>query len=139
MIFDLQTSIKAKLESITRFKAVYDNFTHKTTWFPYAAFELTDFDWAFLDVCTNVRNFKFNIVVTQEMNDDSVTRDTAKTIIYKCLEDIITAFDWDQDLWNGNIIRWDVSKWTMWTFLWKEWSILALSVELNLQVTTTAA
>ena len=137
MILDLETSIKTKLQSITRFANVYDNFTHNTTWYPYAAFELTDFDGAFLDVCSNVRNFKFNIVVVQEMNE-TLTRATAKTILYKCLEDIISNFDWDQDLWNWNIVKWDVSKWTVWTFLWKEWSILALSVELTLQVITNA-
>lgn len=138
MILDLESSIKTKLETITRFAKVYDNFTHITDWYPYAAFELSDFDWAFLDTCSNIRNFAFNIVVVQEIND-TVTRAFAKNILYKSLEDIITNFDWDQDLWNWNIVNWNVSKWTMWTFLWKEWSILALSVELNLEVVTTAA
>lgn len=137
MIFELETAVKTKLDTISRFQAVYDHFTLETTGYPYASFELSDFDWEYLDTCSNKRQFTFNIVVIQETNEN-LTRDAAKNIIYKCLEDIITTFDGDQDLWEWTIVKWDVSRWQMWTFLDKEWSVLALNVELTLEIVTTA-
>ena len=137
MIFELETAIKIKLEEITRFVAVYDSFVLKTDWYPYVSFELSNFDGEFLDVCSNKREFTFNIVVIQETNKN-LTRDEAKNIIYKCLEDIITKFDGDQDLWESIIVKWNVSRWEMWTILEKEWSVIALSVELTLEVVTDA-
>jgi hypothetical protein len=97
MIFELETAIKTKLETITRFVAVYDHFKNSSTGYPYASFELSDFDGEMLDTCSNKRVFSFNIVVIQETNAN-LTRDEAKNIVYKCLEDIITAFDADMDL-----------------------------------------
>lgn len=137
MIFELETAIKNKLEEITRFVAVYDSFVLKTDWYPYASFELSSFNGEFLDVCSNKREFTFNIVVIQETNK-LLTRDQAKNIVYKCLEDIIEKFDGEQDLWESTIVKWNVTKWEIWTMLEKEWSIIALSVELVLEIVTTA-
>lgn len=137
MITELETAIKTKLEWISRFVKVYDHFTLKTEGYPYASFELSRFEWNFLDVCSNERNFTFNLVIIQNIHE-SLTRDQAKDIIYKCLEDVITNFDWDQDLWESNVIRWRVSTWEMGTIIEQEWTTLALSVEITLTVTTTA-
>jgi len=105
MIFELETAIKAKLDTITRFSAVYDNHVLTTSGFPYSSFELASFDGEFLSVCKNKRNFIFNIVVVQDINE-KLERPAAKNIVYKCLEDIITAFDGDQDLGEWTIIKW---------------------------------
>ena len=138
MIFELETAIKTKLETISRFQAVYDHFVLKAEWYPYASFELSDFDGAFLDCCSDQRQFTFNIIIIQEANK-LLARDAAKNILYKCLEDVVTAFDGDQDLWEGTIVKWNVSRWQMWTFTEKEWSVLALNIELTLEIVTTAA
>ena len=137
MITELETAIKTKLETISDFQVVYDNFTLDTTGYPYAAFELSDFDGEFLDSCTNKRDFIFNIIVIQEISK-SLTRDQAKDILYTCLENIITAFDGDMDLWESTIIKGSISKGQMGTFLDKEGSLLALRTELTLTVLTTA-
>lgn len=137
MITNLETVIKNKLSWLTKLKVVYDYFTTKTTWYPYASFELSNFEWNFLDVCTNLRTFEFNIVIVQQINE-KMTRTSAKTILYKVLEDLITAFDWDQDLWDWTIVKWNVTNWDMWTFIEKEGSILALSVKLKLEIVTNA-
>lgn len=138
MITNLETAIKTKLDWITSLAAVYDYFTLETTGYPYASFELSDFDGEFLDVCTNKRNFIFNTVIIQEINKKNLTRGQAKTILYGVLEDLITAFDSDQDLGDGTVIKWNVTKGQMGTFLDKEGSILALNVEINLEITTNA-
>ena len=138
MITTLETAIRTKLETITELQAVYDYFTLNTTGYPYASFELSDFDGEFLDVCTNKRSFIYNCVIIQEINKKNLTRDQAKDILYWILDSLITAFDWDQDLSEGIIIKWNVTKWQMGTFLDKEGSILALNIEINLEVTTTA-
>ena len=69
----------------------------------------------------------FNAVIIQVVNSD-VSRDLAKQIVYKCLEEVIDKFDWDMTLWNTDVVRWDVVKWSMWTVLWQDWDSLALSV-----------
>lgn len=138
MIFELETALKTKLETISRFKIVYDHFVLASEWYPYASFELSDFDGAFLDCCSNQREFTFNIVIIQEISAERVTRQKAKEILYNCLEDVVTAFDGDQDLWEWTIVKGNVSRGQMWTFTEKEWSVLALNVELNLEIVTNA-
>lgn len=137
MITNLETAIKTKLETISKFAVVYDYFTLKTTGYPYASFELSDFGGEFLDVCSNKRNFIFNCVVIQEINNN-LTRTQAKTILYGILEDMISAFDGDQDLGDWNIIKWNVTRGQMGTFLEKEGSVLALNVEINVEIVTSA-
>lgn len=138
MIFEIETAIKAKLNEITRFEAVYNHFTLETDWYPYAAFEFSWFDWNMLSVCTNERGLIWNIIVLQSVEKKKWTRNEAKNIIYKCIEDIITKLDWDQDLWEWTIVRWEVSKWELWTIAWKEWSVMALNVEVSFTILTVA-
>jgi hypothetical protein len=52
---------------------------------------------------------------------------------------VIEKFDWEQDLWESTIVRWRVSKWQLGTFVEKEWSVLALSVEITFTIITQAA
>lgn len=137
MITNLELSIKNKLQTLDKLAFIYDYFTLETEWYPYVSFELSDFDWEFLDVCTNQRQFIFNLVIIQEINKN-LTRSQAKNILYDILEDLILAFDWQMDLWNGNIVKWNLSKWQMGTFLEKEGSILALNVELKLETLINA-
>lgn len=139
MIFEVETAIKEKLEEISNFAVVYDHFTLNTTWYPYASFELSNFAWQYLDSCSNERDISFNIMIIQNIEKNIIERSAAKNIVYKCLEKVIEKFDWDQDLWEWTIVRGRVTSWEMWTFIEKEWSILALSVQITLTILTSAA
>lgn len=132
-ILQLETDIKTKLELLSNVNFVYDHYTLKTEWYPYASFELSSFDWSFADSCSNFRIQSFNVIIIQNISDD-MDRQWAKTILYNILNEIVATFDWDMTLWNSNVIRWEVLKWEMWTFLSQEWDVLALNVEINLTV-----
>lgn len=76
MIFELQTALKTALDSLETtpgnkiFANVFDYHTLNADGFPYCTFELSEFTGNTLDVCTNLRTFKFNIVVLQVINKD---------------------------------------------------------------------
>lgn len=138
MITNLETAIKTKLQTIDNFQAVYDHYTLQTTWYPYASFELSDFEGEFLDVCSNRRTFNFTLVVIQEVSGENIWRDQAKDILYACLDEIIEKFDGDQDLWEGTIVRGFVKKGSLGTVIEMEGSVLALQVEISLDIITVA-
>ena len=131
MILELETAIKTKLETIWDFQVVYDYFTLKTSWYPYASFELNWFEWDYLDSQTILRDYKFNVMIIQEVS--KVTRDNAKQIIYNLLDKVVEKFDWQMELWENKIVNWKIIKWEMWTFLNAEWSVLALNIEIWLE------
>jgi len=131
MILELETAIKTKLETIWDFQVVYDYFTLKTSWYPYASFELNWFEWDYLDSQTILRDYKFNVMIIQEVS--KVTRDNAKQIIYNLLDKVVEKFDWQMELWDNMIVNWKIIKWEMWTFLNAEWSVLALNIEIWLE------
>ena len=131
MILELETAIKTKLETIWDFQVVYDYFTLKTSWYPYASFELNWFEWDYLDSQTILRDYKFNVMIIQEVS--KVTRDNAKQIIYNLLDKVVEKFDWQMELWENMIVNWKIIKWEMWTFLNAEWSVLALNIEIWLE------
>ena len=131
MILELETAIKTKLETISEFQIVYDYFTLKTSWYPYASFELNWFEWEYLDSEHILRDYKFNLMIIQEANQ--ITREKAKQIIYTLLDEIVEKFDWQMELWEWMIVNWKIIKWEMWTFSNAEWSVLALNIEISLE------
>jgi len=131
MILELETAIKTKLETIWDFQVVYDYFTLKTTWYPYASFELNWFEWDYLDSQTILRDYKFNVMIIQEANQ--ITREEAKKIIYNLLDEMVEKFDWQMELWESMIVNWKIIKWEMWTFSNAEWNVLALNIEVSLE------
>lgn len=133
IITSLEASIKAKLEEINNFSFISDTFTLTPDGYPSATFELRSFDGEFLDTCTNRRNFTFNIDILEKVSKNR-TRADAKTTIYNCLDQIIEKFDGQQDLWNWQIVIWQVTNWEMGTFLEWEWQVIALTVNLTLTV-----
>ena len=137
MIFELETAIKTKLEATNKFVNVYDTHTLKSDWYPYCTFELSSFDWKYLDSCTNERDFIFNLVMLHTINAD-FTRDTAKDILYRALEDVIERFDGDMDLSESTIVRGKVLTWEMGVLVEWEWQTLVLNVNISLTVVTTA-
>ena len=147
MIFELETAIKAALSSledtpwVSLFTKVEDYHTLKGEWFPFATFELSSFEWTEIDSCSNMRRFVYNIWVIQNiwwLQESSIKRDQAKRIIYNACEKIIEKFDGDMDLWITTIIRWEVSKWTLWTVIEWQGAIMILDIELALNVETQA-
>ena len=135
MILKLEQAIKTKLETIWDFQVVYDYFTLKTSWYPYASFELNWFEWDYLDSCTILRDYKFNLMILQEANQ--IEREQAKSIIYNLLDKTIQKFDWQMELWENMIVNWKIIKWEMWTFSNAEWTVLALNVEISLEFEQT--
>lgn len=133
IITSLESSIKSKLEEIDNFEYISDTFTITPDGYPAATFELASFDGEFLDVCTNIRNFTFNIDILEKVWKDR-TRAEAKTIIYNCLDQIIEKFDGEQDLWNNLVVIWKVTNGQMGTFVESEGQVLALTINLILTV-----
>lgn len=133
ILTSLEASIKSKLQEINNFSYISDTFTITPDWYPSATFELRSFDGEFLDTCSNRRNFTFNIDILDKVTEGR-TREDAKRTIYNCLDQIIEKFDGQQDLWNNQIVIWQVTNWEMGTFLEGEWQVLALTVNLTLTI-----
>lgn len=133
ILTSLEASIKSKLQEINNFSYISDTFTITPDGYPAATFELRSFDGEFLDTCSNRRNFTFNIDILDKVTEGR-TREDAKRTIYNCLDQIIEKFDGQQDLWNNQIVIWQVTNWEMGTFLEGEWQVLALTVNLTLTI-----
>lgn len=133
ILTSLEASIKSKLQEINNFSYISDTFTITPDWYPSATFELKSFDGEFLDTCSNRRNFTFNIDILDKVTEGR-TREDAKRTIYNCLDQIIEKFDGQQDLWNNQIVIWQVTNWEMGTFLEGEGQVLALTVNLTLTI-----
>lgn len=109
-VTQIETAIQTKLESITKIQEVFPYYRAKPEEkFPFACFELSDFDGSVLDVCSNERQFIFNIVVLNPVNE-TTTRQKAKEILYKIVEDAIIAFDTEMELGQGQIVKGEVLK-----------------------------
>lgn len=134
-ITDIRNAIKTKLDSLTwEWKCfAWDSnvFTQDVSWFPFVMFEPVELQSEYEDTANNYRNFIFNIVIVQEMNQ--ISRWEAMNIVLNCFEQMIDAFDQDFTLWwvvqqvdatQGNFGEID---------LWK-WPCLYLSSNLNCRV-----
>ena len=134
-ITDIRNAIKTKLDSLTwEWKCFAENsnvFTQNVSGFPFVMFEPVELQSEYEDTANNYRNFIFNIVIVQEMNQ--ISRWEAMNIVLNCFEQMIDAFDQDFTLWwvvqqvdatQGNFGEID---------LWK-WPCLYLSSNLNCRV-----
>lgn len=134
-ITDIRNAIKTKLDSLTwEWKCfAWDSnvFTQNVSGFPFVMFEPVELQSEYEDTANNYRNFIFNIVIVQEMNQ--ISRWEAMNIVLNCFEQMIDAFDQDFTLWwvvqqvdatQGNFGEID---------LWK-WPCLYLSSNLNCRV-----
>lgn len=122
---DIQTieaKVKTELEKLKwsgqPFVDVFDYHTQGNDWYPFASFEMTEYEWQVRDNCNTVRNLTFEIYIIQEF--EKVTRQEAKNILYKAMDDIMLQFDknytlgWEvefaQPIW-GSIVPFNVANW----------------------------
>ena len=121
-IQNVRNAIKSKLEALTGewqpFVQTSDYFTQKATGFPFVMFEPSEMSSVYEDTANNYRNFVFQIVIVQEMNQ--ISRGEALDILMNCFEQMIDAFDQDRTLWwivqqvdatNGEFGEIDMEKW----------------------------
>ena len=134
-IQNVRSAIKSKLDSLTWewkcFAWVSNVFTQDVSWFPFVMFEPVELQSEFADTANNYRDFIFNIVIVQEMNQ--VSRGDAMDIVLNCFEKMIDAFDQDFTLW-GVVQQVDATQGNFGELdLWK-WPCLYLSSQLNCRV-----
>ena len=134
-IQNVRSAIKSKLDSLTWewkcFAWVSNVFTQDVSWFPFVMFEPVELQSEFADTANNYRDFIFNIVIVQEMNQ--VSRGDAMDIVLNCFEKMIDAFDQDFTLW-GVVQQVDATQGNFGELdLWK-WPCLYLSSNLNCRV-----
>lgn len=121
-IQDVRNAIATKLSSLTWDNKVfvqYSNyFTQKATGFPFVMFEPASMSSVYEDTANNYRNFIFQIVIVQEMNQ--ISRGDAMDILLNAFEQMVDAFDQDWTLWwtvqmveatNGEFGEIDMEKW----------------------------
>ena len=134
-IQNVRSAIKSKLDTLTwEWKCfAWDSniFTQEVTWFPFVMFEPVELQSQFADTANNYRDFIFNIVIVQEMNQ--ISRADAMDIVLNCFEKMIDAFDQDFTLW-GVVNQVDATQGNFWEMdLWK-WPCLYLASNLNCRV-----
>jgi len=134
-ITDIRSAIKSKLDSLTWdwkvFAQCSNVYTQNVSWFPFVMFEPVELQSEFEDTAYNYRDFIFNIVIVQEMNQ--ISRGDAMDIILNCFEQMIDAFDQDFTLW-GVVQQVDATQGNFGEIdLWK-WPCLYLSSNLNCRV-----
>ena len=134
-IQNVRSAIKSKLDSMSWewkcFAWVSNVFTQDVSWFPFVMFEPVELQSEFADTANNYRDFIFNIVIVQEMNQ--ISRSDAMDIVLNCFEKMIDAFDQDFTLW-GVVQQVDATQGNFWEIdLWK-WPCLYLSSNLNCRV-----
>ena len=121
-IQDVRNAIKEKLDSLTWEGKVFAEcsniYTQDVSWFPFVMFEPVELQSLYEDTAHNYRDFIFNIVIVQEMNQ--ISRAEAMDIVLNCFQQMIDAFDVDFTLWwvvqqvdatQGNFGEMDLAKW----------------------------
>lgn len=99
----LRTTIKNKLDAITKLAAVYDEHVANSDGkFPFASFEPSDLENDYLTNKENIRTYGFRVVIHQEMQN--IGRSEAQRILLAVVDDIIDVFDQDYDL--GQTVAW---------------------------------
>lgn len=95
MIQTINSKIKTELEKLKwswkPLVEVYDYHTKENTGYPFASFELVELEWEVRDTCNNQRTLNFDLYIIQEF--EKITREQAKDIIYKAMDDVIDLFD----------------------------------------------
>ena len=96
----LRSTIKTKLETLKGtgqpFANVYDFYTTKPSWFPFACFEPVQLNSQFEDTQYNYRNFVFTVYIVQEIT--TLTRDAALDNLVNAFDMVINLFDDDYTL-----------------------------------------
>lgn len=132
-ILNIESKIAEKLNDTEKFQVVYDYHTLETTWYPYASFELDDFDWDVLDSCNDKINTTFWIIVYQELQNQ--TRREAKTTLYWVLDKLINDFRKDKTLWwvadDMKVMSWQFGTYAD----WKEWDVMFLEIKIKFDTT----
>lgn len=99
-IQDVRNAINNKLQELTGdgkvFVEVSNFFTQKASGFPFVMFEPAEMSSVYEDTANNYRNFIFQIVIVQEMNQ--ISRGEAMDILLNAFEQMIDAFDKDWTL-----------------------------------------
>lgn len=132
VITNIETKITEKLNASGLFEWVYDYFIKKNDGFPYASFELQDFNWERLDTCNNTRKWVFKLVVFQEMTNR--TRVQAKNSLYEITEGVIGIFDWNE-LLGWEVTKTEVLAWWIWQYADDKWW-KSMFIEINIEFTT---
>lgn len=134
-IQDVRNAINTKLSSLTWegkvFQAYSNFYTQKASWFPFVMFEPTEMSSEYEDTANNYRNFTFNVVIVQEMNQ--ITRGDAMDILLNCFEQMIDAFDTDWTLW-GVVQQVDATDGEFGEIDMEVWPCLYLSSSLSCRV-----
>ena len=134
MIQTINDKIKTELETLKGtnkpFANIYDYHTIENTGYPFASFELTELSWDIRDTCNNMRTLTFELYIIQEF--ESITRQEAKDIIYKAMDDVIDLFD------NNYTLDWVVELiqpigWTVIPFNVANWPALVGSIQLQVR------
>lgn len=78
--------------------------------YPYITFEPVDLNSEFLDTCTNLRSYTFDVFLYQVIIDKD--RETATDILYSLFEQVIQMFDEDYTLnwevdWGIQAVGWE--------------------------------
>ena len=134
MIETISNKIKTELETLKGtnkpFANIYDYHTKENTGYPFASFELTELTGEIRDTCNNERTLTFELYIIQEF--ESITREDAKDIIYKAMDDVIDLFD------NNYTLDWVVELiqpigWTVIPFNVANWPALVGSIQLQVR------
>lgn len=134
-IQNVRSAIKAKLDTMTGTGKCFawdsNVFTQNVSGFPFVMFEPVELQSEFSDTANNYRDFIFNIVIVQEMNQ--ISRADAMDIVLNCFETMIDAFDQDFTL-GGVVNQIDATQGNFWEIDLGKWPCLYLSSNLNCRV-----
>ena len=134
MIQTINTKIKTELEKLKwswkPFAEIYDYHTKESTGYPFASFELTELAGEIRDTCNNQRTLTFELYIIQEF--ESITREDAKDIIYKAMDDVIDKFDNNFTL-DGVVELIQPIGWTVIPFNVANWPALVGSIQLQVR------
>ena len=134
MIATISNKIKTELETLKGtnkpFANIYDYHTEENTGYPFASFELTELTGEIRDTCNNQRTLTLELYIIQEF--ESITRQEAKNIIYKAMDDVIDLFD------NNYTLDWVVELiqpigWTVIPFNVANWKALVANIQLQVR------
>lgn len=134
-IQDVRNAINNKLQELTGdgkvFVEVSNFFTQKASGFPFVMFEPAEMSSVYEDTANNYRNFIFQIVIVQEMNQ--ISRGEAMDILLNAFEQMIDAFDKDWTLW-WVVQMVDATNGEFWEIDMEKWPCLYLTSNLNCRV-----
>lgn len=128
----INTAIKTELDKLKGtgqpLVEVYPYHTLENNGYPYASFELVSLEWEIRDTCNNERNLTFDLYVFQEIWSQG--REVAVNILYKAMDDIISAFDKNYTL-DGEVEMIQPIGWEVIPFNIGNWSAVVGTIQLT--------